>query len=95
MSKGKRYTREFKLGAARLVVCEGYTLAEAAERLGTSSWSIRQWIRKFRETGQLPPAEEPQPVAEEVRRLRRELKRVQLENEILKKATAYFARDHL
>ncbi len=95
MAKSKRYSREFKLEAARLVVEHGYTFKEAAKRLGATDWSIRQWVRQFRRTGELAQAGTPQPEAEEFRRLRKETKRLQLENEILKKAAAYFAKDSM
>lgn len=95
MAKQKRYNREFKLGAARLVVEQGYTQNEAAERLGVSSWSIGNWIRKFRALGELPSEDEPQPEAEDMRELRKELARLRMENEILKKAAAYFAKESL
>ena len=95
MSKRKRYNREFQIQACRLVVEQGYSLREASERLGPSSWTIRNWIKKYRKNGELPPADQPVPEAEELKRLRKELKQVQLENEILKKAAAYFAKDSL
>jgi len=95
MAKQKRYEREFKLQAARLVVEQGYTYKDAAERLGTTEGSVRQWVAKFRATGELPPAGQVVPEAEELKRLRKEIKRLALENEILKKATAYFARESL
>ena len=95
MSKRKRYNREFQIQACRLVVEQGYSLREASERLGPSSWTIRNWIKKYRENGELPPADQPVPEAEELKRLRKELKQVQLENEILKKAAAYFAKESL
>ena len=95
MPKGNRYSREFKLEAARLVVEHGYTFKEAAQRLGTTDWSIRQWVQKFRQSGDLAPAGAPQPEADELRRLRQENKRLQLENDILKKAAAYLAKDAL
>lgn len=95
MAQGKRYTREFKLEAARLVVEHGYTFKEAAQRLGATDWSIRQWVKKFRQSGELPGIDVAQPEAEEMRRLRKENKRLQLENEILKKAAAYFAKDSI
>ncbi len=53
MGKQKRYTKEFKLKAAELVVHHGYTRAEAAKRLDVSQWSIGQWIKKFRNSGDL------------------------------------------
>ena len=95
MAKGKRYSKEFKLEAARLVVEHGYTFKEAAQRLGATEWSIRQWVQKYRQSGELPPADVERPQVDELRRLRKENERLQLENEILKKAAAYFAKDSL
>lgn len=95
MGKRKRYDREFKLQASRLVVEQGYSYREAGESLGTTSWSIRQWVKKFRETGELPPADQPVPEAEELRRLRKENKKLMIDNEILRKAAAYFAKESL
>lgn len=95
MGTRKHYTREFKLQAARLVVQQGYTYADAARQLGTTSWSIRDWARKFRAEGILPAADQPAPEADELKRLRRENSDLRMENEILKKATAYFAKDQL
>ncbi len=95
MAKHKRYSNDFKLEAARLVVEHGYTFKEAAKRLGATDWSIRQWVQKFRQSGELSPAGTAQPEADEMRRLRKENKRLHLENEILKKAAAYFAKDSI
>ncbi len=93
MAKGKRYDKEFRLGAARLVVEQGYSRAEAARRLGVTPASIKTWIAAFRASGDLPPEGQPVPEAEELKRLREENRRLQMENEILKKATAYFAKE--
>ncbi len=95
MSKRKRYNQEFQIQACLLVVEQGYSLREASERLGPSSWTIRNWIKKYRAKGELPSADQPVPEAEELKRLRKELKQLQMENEILKKAAAYFAKDSL
>ena len=73
----------------------GNTQADAARRLGISAWSIGRWIERFRASGELPPEGEPVPEAEEMRALRKEVKRLRLENEILKKAAAYFAKESL
>lgn len=91
----KRYAREFRLQAAKLVVEGGYSYEQAASRLGASAWSIRQWVKKFRQSGELPPADQPVPQADELRRLRKELSELRIENEILKKAAAYFAKESL
>lgn len=95
MAKKKRYSQEFKLQAAKLVVENGYTYKEAAQRLGTTEWSIRQWATKFCEAGQLPPKGTVGPEAQEFRAMKKEVKRLRLENEILKKAAAYFAKESM
>lgn len=91
----KRYSKEYQLQACKLIVEQGYSIRETAERLGACTWSIRGWLRKFRESGELPPQGQPIPSAEELKQLRKEVKQLRLENEILKKATAYFAKDRL
>lgn len=93
MGHRKRYTKEFRLRAARLVIEQGYTQREVADRLGTSSWSVREWIKKYRESGELGHVGERQPGAEDLRALRAENEQLKLENEILKKAAAYFAKE--
>lgn len=95
MANGKRYDHEFRLGAARLVVEQGYSQAEASRRLGVTSTTIKSWIDQFRQSGELPPADQPMPEADELKRLRDENRRLQMENEILKKAAAYFAKESL
>lgn len=95
MAKARRsYTREFKLAAVRLISVQGYSFAEAARSLDVGENLLRTWKQKldaegdqaFPGHGQLPPLEE------EVRRLRAENKRLQMERDILKKATAFFAK---
>lgn len=95
MAKYREYSKEFKLQAARLVAEQGYSYAQAAERLGTTSWSVRNWVQKFRQTGELPAKGEAQPKADELRELRKENARLKMENDILKKAAAYFAKESL
>jgi len=86
MAKYRKYTKEFKLQAARLVTEQGNSYEQAAKRLGTTGWSIRNWVRKFRQTGELPTQSETQPKADELRQLRKENTRLKMENDILKKA---------
>ena len=95
MAKHKRYNKDFRLQAARLVTEQGYSFREAGERLGVSSWSIRYWVQKFRENGELPPENETQPRADELKQLRKENLRLHMENDILKKAAAYFAKESM
>ncbi len=95
MGQSKRYSREFKLEATKLIVEQGYTYRHAAEQLGTTSWSLRTWVKKFRESGDLPPANQVVPQAEEMKDLRKQNRQLRVEVEILKKAAAYFAKESL
>ena len=86
----KRYTEEFKVEAVRQVTERGHSVPEVAKRLGVTTKSLYEWKRRL--------AQSPERVAairaerEETSRLRRELKRVTEERDILKKAAAYFAK---
>lgn len=86
---GKRYTEEFKKEAVKQVTERGYSVVEVAERLGTTTHSLYDWIKKY---GKATPREANKPDIEaENARLKAELKRVTTERDILKKAAAYFA----
>lgn len=94
--KRRRFTEEFKQDAVRLVVHERYTFSAAAKAVGVGEQSLRKWYARL--------APQPAPcgedasqdeLREEIKRLRRELRRAELEREILKKATAYFAKESL
>ncbi len=86
----KRYTDEFKKEAVKQVTERGYSVAEVAERLGVTSNSLYTWIKRF---GGKANKAETQDRAE-IAKLKSELRRVTEERDILKKAAAYFARDH-
>lgn len=87
----RKYTREFKESAAKLVHEQGYTVVEAARSLGVDPNSIRAWIKQFPAAGNGASSSQSSLRAE-VRRLREENKRLLMEREILKKATAFFAK---
>jgi transposase len=89
----KHYSKEFRLQAARLVTEQGYSYAEVAQRLGPTSWSVRNWVRQFQQSGELPVPQTGPSSADELKQLRKENDRLRMENEILKKAAAYFARE--
>jgi transposase-like protein len=95
MAKGKRYSKEFKRQAAELVVKQGYSQAEAARRLGVSANSLADWIQALRRSGELDEDARTRENAEECRSPREENRRLRLENEILKKAAAYFAKESM
>ena len=95
MSKTRRkYTREFKVEAAKLSYARDKAVEEIAESLGVSQSSLNRWRKEygadpeqaFPGNGQLKERDE------EMTRLKKELKQAQLENEILKKAVAIFTR---
>jgi len=84
----KRYTEEFKAEAVAQVKGRGYSAQEVAERLGISAKSMYKWLKDAR--GGVSKGADDLRV--ENARLRSELKRVQEERDILKKAAAYFAK---
>jgi transposase-like protein len=95
MAKYRKYSKDFKLQAAKLVTEQGYSYDQAAKQLGTTGWSVRNWIRQFQQKGELPSKAETRPKIDEIRQLRKELAQLRMENEILKKAAAYFAKESL
>jgi transposase len=87
---GKRYTEEFKMEAVKQVTERGHPVAEVASRLGVTTHSLYQWMKKYSlaEPERRAAADEQA----EVRRLKAELKRVTEERDILKKAAGHFAK---
>ncbi len=91
MSSGIRYTEEFKRDAVTQVIDRGYSVKEVADRLGISTKSLYDWKKQFHKP--TPQLKQEVSDAAEIRRLKAELARVTEERDILKKATAYFARE--
>lgn len=90
---GRRtYSREFKISAVGLVRQQGYTVGQAAKSLGIDPASLRGWLKQF-PLADTPPADSPAGLQAELRRLREENRRLLMEREILKKATAFFAKE--
>ena len=87
-----RYTQEFRQEAVRLVLESKCSVAQIAQDLGVSIWSLRDWVKKTRHKGGLPVIRS-ETLEKENRRLKRELATLRQEREILKKAAAYFARE--
>ena len=90
----RKYTREFKVSAVKLVNEQGYTPCEAAKSLGVDPNSVRGWIAKFSCEPGLAPTGDGALTAE-IQRLRKENARLMLEREILKKAAAFFAKEQM
>ena len=88
----RRYSREFKISAVKLVNEQGYSVVEAAKSLGVDPNCVRGWMNKFGNEPEVAPTKEGSLKAE-LRRLRQENARLIMEKEILKKAAAFFARE--
>jgi transposase len=88
----KKYTREFKLSAVKLVNEKAYTIPEAAKSLGVDPSCVRYWVDKLSDQPGMSPSGDG-ALAAEVQRLRKENARLLIEREILKKAAAFFARE--
>ena len=89
----KKYSKEFKLDAVSLVTEQGYSRSEAARSLDINANMLGRWVKQyesgdgqaFRGKGQLTTEQE------ENRKLKAQVKRLQMERDILKKATVFFA----
>jgi len=92
--KRRRFTDEFKRNAVSLVLIEGYSVNAAAKAVDVDTKMIREWRNKF--APEIPACGQDATVEEllaENKRLRNELKEAELDREVLKKATAYFAKE--
>jgi transposase len=91
--KRRKFKREFKLEAVRMVVEGGHRVTEVARDLDLRPDMLRRWQREFEGDQQqaFPGQGHLKADEEEMRRLRRELERVREERDILKKALAIFS----
>jgi len=97
-NKRREYTREFKLEAISLVIDHKRKIAEVAESLGIGTSTLDNWVRKYRlEQQGVAPTQGLALTDEqrELQQLRKENKRLRMERDILKKASALLASDSL
>ena len=89
----RRYPREFKLDAVRLVTEQGLSCAAAARDLDVHPSVLRKWVKDYREDPDhaFPGHGQQKPEQAEVAALKREIRKLKAERDILKKAAAYFA----
>ena len=96
MSKKKRraFTAEQKAEAVKIVKISGKTVTQVAHEMGLTVSALRSWVKQD-EINQNPAPRGPLTTDEraELARLRKELKRVEMERDLLKKAAAFFARE--
>lgn len=93
----RKFTREFKLEAVRLIKERGVTVAQASRDLDVHQTVLRNWLRDFGDdpVGAFPGHGQMKPEQLEIARLRKEVAKLKAERDILKKAAAYFAKDSL
>jgi transposase len=94
MSKQRRFTKEFEAEALRLVQTSGRTQREIAEDLGVGLSTLVRWIGRSRDRQiDHPPKDRQEDMAAELKRLKRENEILRQERDILKRATAFFAKE--
>lgn len=93
----RKFSREFKLEAVRLVRERGVSVAQASRDLDVHQNVLRKWVRAFTADPRdaFPGHGQMKPEQLEIERLRREVARLKAERDILKKAAAYFAKDSI
>lgn len=90
----RTFPEEFKRDAVNLIVTEGYSFRAAAEAVNVNENSLRNWHKKYApEPEPCGPEASTEDLRAELKRLRKQLRQAELEREILKKATAYFAKE--
>jgi transposase len=95
MSKRKTYTKQFKIDAVRLITEQEYKTSEAARNLGIHPGVLRRWKGQLESGGAdaLPGKGHMTPEKAELHWLRKKVKQLEMEREILKKAAAFFAKE--
>jgi len=88
-----RFTPEFKDEAVKQMVERGYSVAEVAARLGVSTHSLHKWVKAVKPTKDEKQAAKLIEAKSEILRLRAQMRRVEEERDLLKKAARYFARE--
>ncbi len=91
----RSFTDEFKAGAVRLVLDEGKTIPQVARDLDLTESSVRTWVERARaDRGKGKPGVLTTAEKEELATLRKEVRQLRLERDILKKAAAFFAKEN-
>jgi transposase len=93
----RKFSREFKLQAVKLVKDRGVGIAQTARDLDVAESVLRRWIREADADPQqaFPGKGQVKPEQQEINALRREVAKLKAERDILKKAAAYFARESI
>ena len=91
----RRFTREFKVEAVKLVRERGVSVAQAGRDMDVHENVLRKWVKEFGSdpVQAFPGQGQLKPEQQEIERLRREVNKLKAERDILKKATAFFAKE--
>ena len=93
--KRRTFTAEFKRSAVSLVIDQSYSRQQAAENLNIAVSTLDNWLHQHRRSNGAAHTDEQVDLKKRNAELERENRRLTMERDILKKATAYFAKDHL
>lgn len=92
--KRRSFTDEYKAEVVNLIIEQGRPVRQVCQELGLTESSVRGWVQRAEiDAGRGPEGALTTAEREEFRRLRRELKEVRMERDLLKKATAFFAKE--
>lgn len=101
MSTARRqYPQSFKDEAIRLVLEQGYSCDQAGEQLGVPGKTLANWVRPHRKSNRNDEVQrgveqdDPAALRARIAELQKQLRRTEMEREILKKATAFFAKEN-
>lgn len=97
MATRRQFSREFKVEAVKLVTERGVGVSQAARDLDVGETVLRRWMRELSQDPQqaFPGQGVMKPEQAEIDRLRKEVAKLKMERDILKKAAAYFARESM
>mgnify|MGYP001618856227 CR=1 FL=1 len=92
--KRRKFNPQFKADAARLVMTGAKTIAEVTKEFDLTETALREWVKRAEaDAGKGPPGALTTAERAELIELRKGLKRAEMERDILKKATAFFAKE--
>lgn len=97
MSTRRTFSREFKIEAVRLITERGVSVRQASRDLDVGETVLRRWMRELSADPQqaFPGQGVMKPEQAEIERLRKEVAKLKMERDILKKAAAYFAKESM
>ena len=93
MNKRRVFSPEFKLEAVALIESQGYSVRQASEALSVGESALRRWVQQYRQEqqGSTPKAKALTPEHQQIQQLKTQVKQLELEKEVLKKAAALMA----